>query len=264
MCWLGGLCSHWVEQMSDSASASLQGERMVSLSCVWSCVHFSEVHTICLTRPSCARNDKHIACTDPAVTDLLYGNGWLRSKYWEVTTNALGCCKVLQGLYLVCNGGYNRWPCLVYPVKVGDLGSVSMKFSKLVESVRKDIEGVFGILKIWFRFLKSFTNLCRQKHIDYAFVTCCILHNKLLEEDRYLDADLPDYPGGMASALKLKFRRSRQDCATTSLWSRGYDDTPDDEEEEAEQRRPIQEARRFAQEWENVMQALMNHYQFSN
>jgi hypothetical protein len=68
----------------------------------------------------------------------------------------------------------------------------------------------------------------------------------------------------MASALKLKFRRSRQDCATTSLWSRGYDDTPDDEEEEAEQRRPIQEARRFAQEWEHVMQALMNHYQFSN
>ena len=210
-----------------------------------------------------ARNDKHIARTDPAVTDLLYGNGWLRSKYWEVTTNALGHRKVLQGLYLICDGGYHRWPCLVYPVKVGDPGSVSMKFSKLVESVRKDIEGVFGILKIRFRFLKSFTNLRRQKHIDYAFVTCCILHNILLEEDGYLDADLPDYPGGMASALKLKFHRSRQGRATTSLWSRGYDDTPDDEEEEAERRRPLQEARRFAWEWENVMQALVNHYQFS-
>ena len=119
-------------------------------------------------------------------------------------------------------------------------------------------------MKIRFRFLKSFTNLRRQKHIDYAFVTCCILHNILLEENGYLDANLPDYPGGMASALKLKFSRSRRGRATSQLWLRGYDDTSDDEEEEAERRRPIQEARRFAQEWQTVMQALMNHYQFSS
>jgi hypothetical protein len=93
-------------------------------------------------------------------------------------------------------------------VKVGNPGSVSMKFSKRMESVRNDIEGVFGILKIRFRFRKSFTNLRRQKHIDYAFITCCILHNILLEENGFLDVDLPDYLGGMASALKLKFRRS--------------------------------------------------------
>jgi hypothetical protein len=211
-----------------------------------------------------ARNDKHIARTDPAITDLLFGNGWLRSKCWEVTNDALGRRKVLRGLYLICDGGYHSWPCHVYPVKVGNPGSVSMKFSKLVESVRKDIEGVFGILKIRFRFLKIFTNLRRQKHIDYAFVTCCILHNILLEENGYLDANLPDYPGGMASALKLKFSRSRRGGATSQLWLRGYDDTSDDEEEEAERRRPIQEARRFAQEWQTVMQALMNHYQFSS
>jgi hypothetical protein len=92
-----------------------------------------------------------------------------------------------------------------------------MKFSKLVESVRKDIKGVFGILKIQFRFLKNFTNLRRQKHIDYAFDTCCILHNIRLEENGYLDANLPDYPGGKASALKLKFGRSRRGRATSPL-----------------------------------------------
>jgi hypothetical protein len=139
-----------------------------------------------------------------------------------------------------------------------------MKFSKLVESVRQDIEGVFGILKICFRFLKRFTNLCRQKHIDYAFVTCCILHNILLEEKGCLDANLPDYPGGMASALKLKFSCSRRGRATSPLWLRGYDDAFDDEEEKAERRRPTQEARRFAQERQAVMQSLMNHYQFSS
>jgi hypothetical protein len=68
----------------------------------------------------------------------------------------------------------------------------------------------------------------------------------------------------MASALKLKFSCSRRGLATSPLWRRGYDGTSDDEEEEAERRRPIQEAKRFAQEWQTVIQALMNHYQFSN
>jgi hypothetical protein len=206
-----------------------------------------------------ARNDKHIARTDPSVTDLLYGNGWLRSKYWEVTNDANGRRKAIQGLYLICNGGYHRWPCLVYPVKVGKPGSTSMKFSKLIESVRKDIEDVFGILKIRFAFLKSFTNLRQQKHIDCAFVTCCILHNILFEHDGYLDTNLPDYPGGLAAALKMKFDRSEK----TTFWSRGVDDTPDLEEEEAERRRPIQKSTRLAQEWQTVMQALMNHYRFN-
>ena len=113
-----------------------------------------------------APNDKHIPRTGAAITDLLLGNGWLCSKYWKVTNNALGHRKVLQGLNLICNSGYHRWPCLVYPVKVGNPESVSMKFGKLVESDQKDIKGVFGIFKIQFRFLKSFTNLCQQKHND--------------------------------------------------------------------------------------------------
>jgi hypothetical protein len=90
-----------------------------------------------------ANNDKHKACTDPSVTNLFYGNGWLRSKYWEVTNDANGRRKAIQGLFLICDGGYHRWPCLVYPVKVGKPGSTSMKFSKLIESVCKAIEDVY-------------------------------------------------------------------------------------------------------------------------
>ena len=83
------------------------------------------------------------ACTDPSVTNLLYGNGWLRSKYWEMTNDANGRRKAIQGPFLICDGGYHRWPCLVYPVKVGKPGSTSMKFSKLIESVYKAIEDVY-------------------------------------------------------------------------------------------------------------------------
>jgi hypothetical protein len=87
-----------------------------------------------------ARNDKHIVRTDESVMQLLEGNGWLHSKAWR----AMGPnrqVKTFTGvLYLICDGGYHRWPCLVSPVKHGIAGSPTMKWSAKLESVRKDIE----------------------------------------------------------------------------------------------------------------------------
>ena len=50
-----------------------------------------------------------------------------------------------HGLYLICNGGYLCWPCLLYRLKTGLAGSQTMRWSAMFKSVRKDIEGVFGI-----------------------------------------------------------------------------------------------------------------------
>jgi hypothetical protein len=113
---------------------------------------------------------------------LLAGNGWLNSKAWEVTTSLANgeVTKAFNGVYLICDGGYHRWPCLMFPVKAGELGSPLMKFSKTLESVRKDIEDVFGILKRRFKFLKGFNQLHKQSTIDDAFVACCMIHNMLL------------------------------------------------------------------------------------
>ena len=88
------------------------------------------------------------------------------------------------------DGGYHRWPCLVSPVKTGNKDSPVMKFSAKLESVRKDIEGVFGILKKRFRFLKNFNNLHQQSDVDNAMVTCCMLHNTMLEHDGYIGLDV--------------------------------------------------------------------------
>ena len=62
-----------------------------------------------------------------------------------------------------------------------------MRWSATLESVRKDIEGVFRILKVRFKFLKNFTSLNRQRDIDAAFTTSCMLHNMMLDIDGYLD-----------------------------------------------------------------------------
>lgn len=66
------------------------------------------------------RNDKHIVRTDNSVMQLLEGNGWLQSKAWKAT-GPNGKQVQFFGVYLICDGGYHRWPCLISPVKRGKL-----------------------------------------------------------------------------------------------------------------------------------------------
>jgi hypothetical protein len=96
------------------------------------------------------------------------------------------------------------------PSKKGLPNSAKMRWSKNLELVRKDIEGVFGILKIRFRFLKNFNNLRTQSSIDEdAFTTCCILHNMMLRKDGYLEENLAPHPGGLEESLAKKFGSNR-------------------------------------------------------
>jgi hypothetical protein len=103
------------------------------------------------------RNDKHIAKTDHLIMQLLDNNGWLNSKAWH--TIGPNGKRTFFGAYLICDGGYHAWPCLMSPSTKGLPDSPEMRWTKNLESVRKDIEGVFGILKIRFRFLKNFNFL---------------------------------------------------------------------------------------------------------
>ena len=56
-------------------------------------------------------------------------------------------------------------------------------FSKWVESMRKDIECAFGILKGHFRILKYGMIFQKVEHCDMLFKTLCALHNLLIKED---------------------------------------------------------------------------------
>lgn len=53
------------------------------------------------------------------------------------------------------------------------------KWSKTLESVRKDVERFFGILKGRFRILKLGVLFQDKIDIDNMFFTCCTLHNML-------------------------------------------------------------------------------------
>ena len=90
-----------------------------------------------------------------------------------------------KGAYFISDGGYHRWPCLVNPFKHQPEGTDLEIWSQNIESVRKDIECVFGILKKRFLFLKHPIRIHSPHCIQRAFVTCCVLHNILIDYDGY-------------------------------------------------------------------------------
>ena len=105
----------------------------------------------------------------------------------------------MKGLYLLCDGGYHKWRCLVCLFKHADGDTARFNWSKMLESLRKDVECIFGILKGRFRILKTAIRFHDAETDDAIFLTCCILHNMLSERDdmtrawetsvNYLDAD---------------------------------------------------------------------------
>ena len=56
-----------------------------------------------------------------------------------------------------------------------------------VESARKDVEWVFGILKKRFLILKHLIRIHDPCSIERIFRTCCVLNNLLLDFDGYTD-----------------------------------------------------------------------------
>ena len=58
-----------------------------------------------------------------------------------------------------------------------------IQFSQWLESMRKDVECVFGILKGIWRCLRNGIKLHGIDNCDKIWLTCCALHNMLLEVD---------------------------------------------------------------------------------
>ncbi len=58
-----------------------------------------------------------------------------------------------------------------------------IRFSAWLESLRKDVACMFGILKGCCRILKSGIQVCGTDGPDQVFRTCCASHNKLVDID---------------------------------------------------------------------------------
>ncbi len=87
-----------------------------------------------------------------------------------------------SGAYLIVDNGYLNWSCTVPPFVVTN-NVDEIRGSKWVESMRKDVECTFGILKGRWRILMAGVCIHGVDSVDYIWLTCCALHNWLLDID---------------------------------------------------------------------------------
>jgi hypothetical protein len=87
-----------------------------------------------------------------------------------------------RGAWLLVDNGYLTWPITIPPMKVtNDLREI--RWSKWIESLCKDVECTFGILKGRWRILKTGIRVYGVEATDKIWMTCCAFHNWLLDID---------------------------------------------------------------------------------
>ena len=76
---------------------------------------------------------------------------------WHYYTSA-GLVREERGVYLICDNGYLCWPQAICPYVSVNKSTLEGFFSTNLESVRKDFECTFGILKKRWRILNNGLN----------------------------------------------------------------------------------------------------------
>jgi hypothetical protein len=127
-----------------------------------------------------SRNDKTIVKTDEFLQKIK-NKEILHDVEFQLFRQD-GTSFLVLGAYLLTDNGYARWRMMQCPIK-SSFNISELMWSTRLESVRKDVECTFGILKIRFRILGGSVNFHDQWKVDNVFVACCILHNMNLTED---------------------------------------------------------------------------------
>ena len=106
-------------------------------------------------------------------------------QWWSYASDGSSILHV--GTYLICDGGYHKWQELIPPYKNQVDGTDQKRWSKWVESLRKDVECSFGIMKKQFRNIKNRSRYHNKETLETIFYCCAIMHNMNHHYDRYDD-----------------------------------------------------------------------------
>ncbi|KAH9102980.1 hypothetical protein AeMF1_020579 [Aphanomyces euteiches] len=116
--------------------------------------------------------------------------------------------------YWLADGIYPNWP--VFAKTIPDPHTMARKcYASLQESMRKDIERAFGVLKKRFAILKNPARqwtVCKLKQIMTA---CIILHNMIIEDERDVDSLDFDYDINVRKTRKKGHKRYQRRTART-------------------------------------------------
>jgi hypothetical protein len=125
------------------------------------------------------RYDKDIVKMDVNVK-AIHTKRIFKDSCWRYY-NAEGSVRFKRGMYLICDNGYLCWPTSICPYAQVDKSTVEGFFSMNIESVRKDVECTVGIMKRRWQILNNGFKYCNIKICEMIFITCCCLHNLLLD-----------------------------------------------------------------------------------
>ncbi|CAN0346673.1 unnamed protein product [Ectocarpus sp. 12 AP-2014] len=126
-----------------------------------------------------AQNDKTIIKFDKFA--MAVRNGWYKDVEYTLKGEDGADIKE-KGPWLIVDGGYHNWKQLQSPIRAPS-NKAESGFKRQLESVRKDSECCFGVVKGRFRICKMQFLYRKKEGIDNIFFTCIILHNMLLAYD---------------------------------------------------------------------------------
>jgi DDE superfamily endonuclease len=133
-------------------------------------------------------NDKSLIRFDRLANKLKNGE-ILEDRVFELkyrlADGTIGTRK-FRGGWLLVDNGYIEWSITIPPMKART-SQKEKAFSEMLESLRKDVECTFGILKGRWRYLKTGIRLQNVDCVDDVWFTCCALHNMLLDADGQTD-----------------------------------------------------------------------------
>lgn len=193
----GAICStdavhlHWSRCPSELANLHTGKEGYCTIAYNVSCGHDGYVFSSTPgTYGSC--NDKtiikfddwiHRLRTDDLYTKIEYG---LRNKRRNEVSEPVeeNGVERVSGVYAIVDGGYHRW-CTTMSAFRHISNKPYAEWREKMESVRKDIECVFGRVKGRFRILKMPILFQKKEQVDCMFLTCLGLHNMLHKWDGF-------------------------------------------------------------------------------
>jgi Plant transposon protein len=127
------------------------------------------------------------ATNDMTITkyDQFLGAVRSRTLYENVTYDVIdanGVTVQVTGVYFICDGGYMKDSFLTDPYAFRSSRSV-IYWSEWLESLRKDVECLSGILKSRWRILRNPVTFHKLEDIENIMYCCCILHNLVISAD---------------------------------------------------------------------------------
>ncbi|POM74470.1 Uncharacterized protein PHPALM_8567 [Phytophthora palmivora] len=120
-------------------------------------------------------NDTNVVDRSPLMVKWLKGNA--PAYEYEVNGNRHTMC------YLLCDGIYPNWYVFVKSIRQPETPK-EKHFAGAQESVRKDVERCFGVLKGRFGILAQPAQLWDEAMLRIVWRCCVALHNMIIEDER--------------------------------------------------------------------------------